>query len=229
MCGRFTLRTPTGVLVEQFRLESAPDLSPRYNIAPTQDVAVVRNQRGDSAGEPTRELVMLHWGLVPSWSKDPKQGARMINARGETVAEKPAFRAAFRRRRCLVPADGYYEWKKTGGKQKQPYLIHREDDEPFAFAGLWERWSKDENEPPLESCTIITSASAGVTSDLHDRMPVILDEADYDLWLDVEFEDYDRLKELLEPHQVEAIVAEPVSTHVNNVRNEDPQCVEPIV
>ncbi|MEQ8787488.1 MAG: SOS response-associated peptidase [Pirellulaceae bacterium] len=227
MCGRFTLRTPAGVLVEQFRLESAPELAPRYNIAPTQDVAVVRNEHDTAQDDAARrELVLMHWGLVPSWSKDPKQGARMINARGETAAEKPSFRAAFKRRRCLVLADGYYEWQKTGGKHKQPFLIHRDDGAAFAFAGLWERWKGDDG-PPLESCTIITTSSAESTREIHDRMPVILDEADYDLWLDVQFEDRERLQQLLIPWESDELVAEPVSTHVNNVRHDDPQCAEP--
>jgi putative SOS response-associated peptidase YedK len=220
MCGRFTLRAPAGVIVEQFRLDSRPDVSPRYNIAPTQDVAVVR-----AAADGTCALSPMRWGLVPSWSKDPKQGARMINARAETVAEKPAFRAAFKRRRCIVPADGYYEWQNTGGKHKQPYLFHLRDDRPFGFAGLWEHWHGDGSGPPLETCTVVTTDAAEATREVHDRMPVILEPDDYAMWLDPEFEDRERLLSLLVPYETDGLIAEPVSTYVNNARNEGPECV----
>lgn len=223
MCGRFTLRTPTNVLIEQFELDSSPQLKLRFNIAPTQDVAVVRK----TADDPQRQLVMLHWGLIPSWAKEVKLGQRMINARGETVAEKPSFRAAFKRRRCLVLADGYYEWQKPAAKgaKKQPYYIHMTDDRPFAFAGLWEYWDKG-GEGPIESCTIITTDSADVTADIHDRMPVILPEESYELWLDPELEDKEPLLPLLTPYAGDDLQADAVSTHVNSVRNDDASCIE---
>ena len=160
------------LLVQQFLLDSGPELPLRYNIAPTQQVAVVRK----TAELPQRHLVQLKWGLIPSWAKDAKMGARMINARGETVAEKPSFRAAFKRRRCLVLADGYYEWQKSGSK-KQPMYITLTNERPFAFAGLWEYWD-GAGDGPIESCTVMTTTSNDLTSNIHDRMPVILGEDD---------------------------------------------------
>jgi putative SOS response-associated peptidase YedK len=148
MCGRFTLRTPPHLLAKQFQLDDVADLAPRYNIAPTQDVAVVRLNPSTEK----RELSMLRWGLIPFWAEDPKIGYSTINARAETVATKPSFREAFKKRRCLVVADGFYEWQKTDG-QKQPYLIHLKDNSPFAFAGLWERWRKGEQ--AIESCSSV--------------------------------------------------------------------------
>ena len=224
MCGRFTLRTPANLLIEQFQLTAIPDLSPRYNIAPTQQAPVVRVATDASQ----REFVMLHWGLVPSWAKDPKMGNRMINARSETVATKPSFRAAFRRRRCLVIADGYYEWKKVGS-QKQPFYIRSRDERPFAMAGLWEHWqapSPDETTSPLQSCTIITTQANDLTSDIHDRMPVILAAEDHGVWLDPQIEDRDRLETLLRPYDSDGLIADPVSRHVNSPRNDDPKCIE---
>jgi putative SOS response-associated peptidase YedK len=205
MCGRFTLRTPLTVLSQQFLFELGDrpqvDWPPaRENICPTQDVAVVRQA---AAGGP-RALAMLHWGLIPSWAKDKKIASSMINARCETVAEKPAFRAALARRRCLILADGFYEWKKEG-KQKLPFLFQAQDGRPFAFAGLWERWRgclpdgqpADNSMPPLESCTIITTAANDLCRPVHERMPVILDPADYDRWLDPAITDAQRLLPLL--------------------------------
>ncbi len=196
----------------------------RFNIAPTQDVAVVRK----TADDPQRQLVMLHWGLIPSWAKEAKLGQRMINARGETVAEKPSFRAAFKRRRCLVLADGYYEWQKPAAKgtKKQPYYIHMQDDRAFAFAGLWEYWEGASSSGPIESCTIITTDSADLTADIHDRMPVILPPEAYELWLDPELQDKDPLLPLLAPYAGDDLQAAPVSTHVNSVRNDDASCIE---
>jgi putative SOS response-associated peptidase YedK len=222
MCGRFTLRTPAGVLIQQFRLQSVPDLSPRYNIAPTQPAPVVRM----NAGSGERELVLLRWGLVPSWAKDPSIGNRLINARSETIASKPSFRSAFRRRRCLVIADGYYEWKKLGSR-KQPYYIRRQDEQPMGLAGLWEHWSSptEEEADHIQSCTIITTQANDLTRDVHDRMPVILSSDDHDMWLDPELEDRDRLQTLLEPAASDTMIMDPVSTYVNSPRNEGPECV----
>ena len=220
MCGRFTLRTPTNLLVEQFLLPIEPDWNPRFNIAPTQSVAAVRI--GEGGGR--REGVLLRWGLVPSWAKDSAMGSRLINARAETVAEKPSFRTAFKRRRCLIPADGYYEWQKTGSR-KQPYFIRMQDDRPFAFAGLWESWDKG-GEGPLETCTVITTSANELTADIHQRMPVILDQHDYGVWLDAAIADRERLEPLLRPYPSSEMKLDPVSTYVNSPRNEGPNCVQ---
>jgi len=213
------LRTPSADLVAHFELNVDPQLPLRFNIAPTQDVAVVRLAKAGGG----RELLTMHWGLIPSWAKDPKIGNRMINARAESVAEKPSFRAAFRRRRCLVPADGYYEWQKTTGRSKQPYLFHRRDDGPFAFAGLWEHWEKGQG--PLQSCTIITTEANDLARPIHDRMPVILSPGDYDAWLDPSNGGGEPLLALLAPYEGDDLVAEPVSTYVNKPTNDDPRCV----
>ena len=202
-----------------FALLREPELTPRYNIAPTQEVAAVRQ------GEQGRELSMLKWGLVPSWAKDPGIGARMINARAESVADKPSFRSAFKRRRCLILADGFYEWKKTGARTKQPYYIFLRDRQPFAFAGLWEHW-KGPDGGEMPSCTIITTGANELLSELHDRMPVILGEEEYDRWLDPKFDDAETLKSLLGPYAALDMTCYPVSTIVNNARNETPECVE---
>lgn len=219
MCGRFTLRTPMPILIEQFMLFEDFDYTPAFNIAPTQNVLTIRGQSEGSRYHAER----LRWGLIPFWAKDKSIGAKMINARGETVREKPAFRAAFKKRRCLVLSDGYYEWKKqTDGKQ--PYLIHMKSDAPFAYAGLWERWEK--GEAPIESCTIITTDSNEVTSDVHDRMPVILKPEDYETWLS-EDSDPDELQSLIKPFEEDILKVDKVSRYVNNVRNQGPECVEP--
>lgn len=227
MCGRFTRandyfsdRARQQKFLEQLGLADAPPLEPRYNIAPTQDVAAVRSKAGDG-----RELAMLHWGLVPSWAKDLKIGNRLVNARAETIAEKPAFRSAFRRRRCLIPADGFYEWQ-VQGRSKQPYLIRFRDRRLFCFAGLWEHWPK--GEPQVESCTIITTDANPLMSTLHDRMPVIVSPSDYALWLDPAIEEPERLSPLLQPWAGDDLEALAVSTLVNNPRHESPQCIEPL-
>lgn len=173
MCGRFTLHMPWAELVKLYRIHDRPNLTPRYNIAPTQDILAVRLDK-DGA----QELADLRWGLIPRWSKDEKPGYSTINARAETVASKPAFRDAFRKRRCLIPADGYYEWKKLEDGAKQPYRITLGPEQPFSFAGLWERWEKGDK--MIESCTIIVTDANKLTRYIHDRMPVILDPADYD-------------------------------------------------
>jgi putative SOS response-associated peptidase YedK len=193
-----------------------PDLTPRYNVAPTQQIGVVRTADGQ------RELSFMQWGLVPRWAKDPKIGSQMINARAETAAEKPAFRDAFRKRRCLVVADGFYEWKKTGGKTKQPFYIRMKDHRPFGFAGLWERWGE------LESCTILTTRPNELCASVHDRMPVILSPNDYDQWLDQQVTDAAALQPLLDPYPSDEMAADPVGTHVNSVRNIDERCIAPL-
>lgn len=224
MCGRFTLRAPASVIAEQFSLFDLPSLSPRYNIAPTQTVAVVR-QVGQAGGA-GRELVNLRWGLIPHWAKDPAIGNRMINARSESVAEKPAYRTALRRRRCLVAADGFYEWQ-PGGRRKQPYFIRMKDDRPFGFAGLWETWEGPENSY-VESCTIITTDANAIMAPIHHRMPVIVDPKDYGLWLDTSVQDPARLLPLLCPLKGDVLVAEPVGTRVNSPANDDAACIAPL-
>jgi len=226
MCGRYTLRSNLNRILQQFAADAPAEfeLIARYNIAPTQQVPVIRAEGGG------RHLSLVRWGLVPFWAKDDKIGSRMINARSESAAEKPAFRAAFTRRRCLVPADGFYEWQKRGS-QKQPYYIGLRDGDAFAFAGLWERWKGPPNQPlgrPLETCTILTTDANGVHESLHDRMPVILPPDMYDLWLDAEFTNREALTEMLRPYPADEMVAYPVSTVVNNARNEDPECVAPL-
>lgn len=231
MCGRFTLRTPMTVLIEHFQLglDSARQLAlfePRYNVAPTQDILAVRAE--PKSGE--REASLLRWGLIPSWSKEPQSGPPLINARGESIAEKPSFRAAYRQRRCLIPADGFYEWQRIPSSDtKQPYYIHYRDNRPFAFAGLWESWrakGADGDAHTVESCTIVTTSATPALSELHDRMPVILGPNDYELWLNPKVQDPAALNYLVAPNDDEAIIAEPVTTHVNRVANDDPRCIQ---
>lgn len=223
MCGRFTLLEfePTRMLTQVFGIEVSSRLASRYNIAPTQPVAVLRTSP-EGVG---RELVMLHWGLIPRWAKDPSVGNRMINARVETVAEKPAYRDAFRRRRCLVPASGFYEWKKEA-RRKQPYYICSRDGSPIAFAGLWERWEA-EGSDAIESCVILTTASNELLKPIHDRMPVILPPDTFALWLDPALQDPGAITGLLRRYPPEAMVAFPVRTLVNNPAVDDPRCIEP--
>ncbi|MEX2114728.1 MAG: SOS response-associated peptidase [Pirellulales bacterium] len=223
MCGRFTLRTPLARVAELFDAVAIGDWAkrqpPRYNIAPSQIVAAVRsNTAGDG-----RELVPLAWGLVPSWSDDAAIGNKMINARAETLATKPAFRDAFRKRRCLVIADGFYEWQKRGGA-KQPYFIHMREDQPFAFAGLWAR--SERFETPIETCTIVTTEANALLRSMHDRMPVILDREACERWLDANVEDTAALEPLLRPHAADPMAAYPVSTLVNSPRHDAADCIE---
>jgi len=222
MCGRFTLFDSADSVAERFGLPDTPSFSPRYNIAPSQMVAAVRIPPG--AGE--RELVTLRWGLVPSWAKDPAIGNRMINARAETVADKPAFRSAIRRRRCLVPADGFYEWKRVNGR-KQPYYIRLEDGAIFAFAGLWESWAGPEH-AAVESCTILTTVPNDLLRPVHDRMPVILSPRDYALWLSPAVQDPEALATLFHPYPPEEMIVFPVGTAVNNPKADTPALIEPL-
>src|SRR5215203_5150139 len=191
MCGRYTLASPTERLAEEFGVDaSSIELSPNYNVAPTQGVAAVLEEGGQ------RRLEVLRWGLIPPWADDPGIGSRMINARSETAPGKPSFRRAFRERRCLIPADGFYEWQRTNGA-KQPYYIHMEDGRPFAFAGLWESWH---NGREIRSCTIITTNPNEVAAPIHNRMPVILHPEDYEMWLDPDFDEREPLTALLKPY-----------------------------
>jgi putative SOS response-associated peptidase YedK len=220
MCGRFTLRTTGDVVADFFGLRELPDLPPRYNIAPTQTVPVVRLL----PGRRDRELALLHWGLVPAWAGDPAIGHRLINARADTASEKPAFRGPFRHRRCLVMADGFYEWQKQGSR-KQPFYIRRQDDRPFALAGLWDHW--DRGEEPFDTCTILTTEANDILSPIHDRMPVILDPADYALWLDPAVHDPRRLERLLKTRPTDDLLAYPIRPLVNSTANDGPACIEP--
>ncbi len=219
MCGRYSLTSPVESVVQLFALDAPPNLPPRYNIAPTQEVAVLLTEGG------ARSLRLMRWGLVPAWAKNVSFGAKMINARAETVAERPSFRSAFKRRRCLIPADGFYEWQARGRSPKQPYRITQFDGLPFAFAGLWEAWQEPDGDELL-SCTIITTEANRLLQEIHPRMPVILDAADYGQWLDVD--STTPVQSLLKPAPHEWLMAYPVSTRVNKVRNDDTACVEPI-
>ena len=217
MCGRYTLKTPAGRLAEEFGVGgSLPELPPNYNVAPTQQVATVLAENG------SRRLEMLRWGLIPPWADDPQIGSRMINARSETAPEKPSFRRAFRERRCLIPADGFYEWKRMNGG-KQPYYIHMEGGRPFAFAGLWESWDR---EGEIRSCTILTTGANSLVGEIHDRMPVIVAPDAYDVWLDPASEG-DELRGLLAPFPEDEMEAYPVSRFVNSPSNNDERCIEP--
>jgi putative SOS response-associated peptidase YedK len=217
MCGRYTLSTPAGRLAEEFQLDSTVEIPPSYNVAPTQQVAAVLEDEGG------RRLEMLRWGLVPSWADDPEIGARMINARSETAPEKPSFRRAFRGRRCLIPADGFYEWKREDGG-KQPYYFRMQDGRPFAFAGLWESWEKGDGD--LRTCAILTTRASSVLQGIHDRMPVILPRDAYNAWLDPDA-DREELGELMIPYPGADLETYPVSRFVNSPRNNDERCIEP--
>ncbi len=220
MCGRFTLTTTADIVADVFDATPSADFSPRYNIAPTQTVAIVR-----CAGSGARRTMdPAHWGLIPSWAKDAAIGNRMINARAETVAEKPAYRAAFRRRRCLVPTDGFYEWQRTSDGKK-PHWIHRIDGSPFAMAGLWESWKSAEE--VVESFTIITVTPNSLMKPIHDRMPAILAPGAYDRWLDPSSDATGELNELLAPFPDGNLEAVAVGTYVNSPRHDDPHCIEP--
>jgi putative SOS response-associated peptidase YedK len=227
MCGRFVSATPPDQIAAYFGTQ-APEalLGPSYNVAPTKDVYAVLSDGS------ARHLDAFHWGLVPLWAKDVKIGSKMINARAETLAEKNAYRSAFKKRRCLIPADGFYEWKKhpTEGKgRKQPYFIYRPDGAPLAFAGLWEVWrGPNRDQEPLRSCTIITTAPNAVMAQIHDRMPVILEPSDWDTWLDRDNDDLEVLGKLLVPCAPALTRMRPVSTEVNDVRNDGRQLVEEI-
>lgn len=221
MCGRFSLFTPGEKIENQFGVTIDHDLEPRYNVAPTQPVAAVRlNQAGNA-----REFTYLTWGLIPSWSKDPKIGSRLINARSETVAEKPFFRSAFKRRRCLIPATGFYEWQRQGDR-KQPMFIYAADGDPFGLAGLWEIWQSADGSV-IHSCTILTTEPNELMAEIHNRMPVIIHPDDYSMWLEPG-SNPDDAHHLLRPYESEKMAAYPVSTAVNSPQNDSPQLIEPV-
>jgi putative SOS response-associated peptidase YedK len=223
MCGRYRLSRRKQIIEEHFdAISGEEDWTPRYNVAPTQPVLVIRQNPAD----PTRALSQMRWGLIPSWSKDMSGAARMINARSETAHLLPAFRDALKHRRCLVPADGFYEWKRTG-KTKQPYCFEVNGGQLFAFAGLWDRW-KGPSGDWIKTCTILTTTPNAVTAAVHDRMPVILNASDYDLWLDPGLKDTADALEMLKPYDAIQMGAYPVSSRVNQVQNDDADCAKPV-
>ena len=222
MCGRCAFFSPAEAVKRIFALDEVPELEPRYNISPTQSVPAVR-----AGEEGARAFAMLHWGLVPKWAKERAIGNRMINARSETIAEKPSFRDAFRKRRCLVLADGWYEWQVTPDG-KQPWFIRMKDARPLAFAGLWERWKDPKDGALLESCTIVTTDASQSIRKIHERMPVVLAEADRDRWLDTAFSETDKLSDLLRPYEPKALEAWPVSRQVNAPKNQGPELIAPV-
>lgn len=217
MCGRFTLRTPANRLAEEFGVEEFPSVEARYNIAPTQAIL------GINQDEDERQVKEFRWGLVPSWAKSRSIGGKLINARSETVEEKPAFRNAFKRRRCLIPADGFYEWQRRDG-YSQPYYFRMLDERPFALAGLWDRWSGPDGEV-LETCTILTTEANEVLQPVHDRMPIIIGHEDYDLWLGGDLRKLDLVKELLRPYSAAEMTAYPVSRLVNSPQRQGAELV----
>ena len=222
MCGRFTLTQSPEVVAKAFALKTLPELIPRYNIAPSQKVAVAIAPDGKQ-----REMRWMQWGLIPAWAKDSKIGYKLINARSETIAEKPSFRQAFKSRRCLVLADGFYEWQGQEGSQgKQPYYIQMKDTQPFAFAGLWEQW-RGEDDKPLQTCTIITTTANNLMEPIHNRMPTILGSVNYDRWLDPHSSP-PLLLSLLIPYNSDAMTAFAVSNLVNSPQNERIDCIAPL-
>jgi putative SOS response-associated peptidase YedK len=223
MCGRYRLSRRKQIIEQHFDAVSGEeDWVSRYNVAPTQPVPIIRQK----PKEPVRELSLMKWGLIPPWAKDSSVAAKMINARSETAATKPAFCDALKSRRCLIPADGFYEWMRTG-KAKQPYCFEVNDGALFAFAGLWDRW-KDPSGQWIKSCSILTTTPNTVTSSVHDRMPVILDPDCYDLWLDPGMHDMRAVSDMLKPFDARLMRCYPVSTRINHVANDDEGCSIPV-
>jgi len=219
MCGRYALRTSVPELARILGVELPADLAPRFNVAPTQPVAVLRAAHGQ------RAVAMLRWGLVPAWSQGPDARYAMHNARREGLADKPAYRTPLRRRRCLVPADGWYEWQPVGA-HKQPWLIGLPDAQPFCFAGLWDLWEREQG--VIESCTIITAPAADAIAHIHPRMPLIAPPEVWDAWLDPQQVDAGQALAVLDEAAPPMLATTAVSSHVNNARNDDARCVEPL-
>lgn len=220
MCGRFALALPPKSIAEHFQLDSIEGIETRYNIAPTQNAVTVDAAPGGEG----RIVNVRRWGLIPGWAKDAKIGARLINARSETAAEKASFRTPLKKRRCLVPASGFYEWMRNGSV-KQPYYIVLRDGGPLAFAGLWDRWDGGDA-GTVESFTLLTTSANGIVGGIHDRMPVILKPGDYDRWLKSGSTPMEDIMPLLAPFPDKLMVMHPVGPTVNNARNEDPRCIE---
>ncbi len=221
MCGRYTVTATPDVLQALFGYPEQPNFPPRFNIAPTQPIAIVRLM------DDKRQFALVRWGLLPSWVKDPKAFTLLINARGESAAEKPAFRAAMKRRRCLIPADGFYEWQAVGGR-KQPFYVRAKSGEPFAFAGLWETWTGPNGEE-LDTAAIVTTRANRMLSPIYDRMPVIVPPEAFDLWLNCAAVDATTASALIAPAPENFFEAYPVSTDVNRTANDDPKLIEPLV
>ena len=222
MCGRYVLKATLPDIARMLGMDVDLALEPSFNIAPTRSVPACRSEEAEK-----KELTLMHWGLIPHWARKRDGNYRLINARAETVAEKPSFRSPFRHRRCLIPADGYYEWKSIEGR-KQPYYFTMKDGQPFCFAGLWDRWQPPEG-APVESCTIITTVANAFAGEIHHRMPVILARADYARWLDPRITDASRVAPLLQPFPPQAMSVYPVSTLVNNARVDEARCITPLV
>lgn len=220
MCGRFALTAPASTITEIFQIDVLPEILPRYNIAPTQDVHCVVEEAGE------RSVQAFKWGLIPSWAKDRKMGYKTLNARSETAASKPAFRAAFRRRRVLVLADGFYEWKRQG-KLKLPWLMQVDGGRPYGMAGLWETWVDPDTLEEVRSCSILTCGPNELMEPIHDRMPVILPEEAWSTWLDPQVQEVSMLQEMMRPFPAERMSARRVGTWVNNARNTGPACQAP--
>jgi len=220
MCGRFALTAPASDIAEIFQVDVLPDVLPRYNVAPTTQVQCVVDDAG------TRSLQTFRWGLIPGWAKDRKIATRTLNARAETASSKPAFRAAFKRRRLLVLADGFYEWERIDKKNKIPHLIQVQGGTPFGMAGLWERWTDPETQQEVRSCTIVTTSGNALMKPIHDRMPVILPSHTWDLWLDPSVNDKEVLQELLVPY-AGPMQERAVSRTVGNVKNRGPEVQGP--
>lgn len=220
MCGRFARKRSSAVMAKDFGVqEITDDLQPSFNVAPTHPVAVILNSGA-------KRLVSMRWGLVPYWATDPKIASKLINARAESLTAKAAFKEAFKKRRCLVIADGFFEWQKQG-TTKTPLFIHLKPERPFAFAGLYETWTPPLGDP-LVTCTIITTEPNDLVRPIHNRMPVILPKASEDFWLDSSVEDHTRLLDLLRPYPAEEMDAYTVSPTVNSVKNDSPECIEPV-
>jgi len=220
MCGRYVISSPPAAIGALFGYGEQPNFPPRYNVAPTQPIPIVRLHDGK------RQFVLMRWGLIPSWVKDPKTFSLLINARGESVIDKPAFRAAMRRRRCLIPADGFYEWKDIGGR-KRPYFVRQKSDGPFAFAGLWETWTGPNGEE-MDTATIVTTNANRTLSAIHGRMPAIVPAEAFDLWLDCANVDANTAAALLVPARDDLLEAYEISPAVNRVANDDARLIEPV-
>jgi putative SOS response-associated peptidase YedK len=223
MCGRFRLSRDEKEIAAHFDITEVIEWTPRYNIAPTQQIPTVRQ----NPVEPRREFTTMRWGLIPYWAKDASMGFSTFNAQSESAADKPAFREPMKKRRCLIPGDGFYEWQKLGPKEKQPYNFGLVDDGLFAFAGLWDRWRNPEGET-IETCTILTTQPNALVTGIHNRMPVILKPEDYELWLDPGVNDAERVTELLKPLDAGLMRKYPVSARVGQVKNEDAECAKEI-
>jgi putative SOS response-associated peptidase YedK len=219
MCGRYRLTHSYEELSEIFDAQGKVEVAPRYNIAPSQPIVAIRERGG-------RQISTLRWGLIPAWAKDASIGFKTINARAETVATTPSFREPFKSQRCLIPADGFYEWKRNG-KTKQPYCFEMVDGNLFAFAGLWDRWIDPRGET-VEGCTILTTTPNALLADIHDRMPVILTPDDYDLWLNPKAGNTAAAMKMLRPYDASLMRGYPVRPRVSNVENDDAECARPL-